>query len=51
MIDDYALVVFSHLGWDFVYQRPQHLLSRLANQHRVIFIEEPVLDRQAQPAW
>ena len=24
------IVVFSHLRWDFVYQRPQHLLSRLA---------------------
>ena len=27
------IVVFSHLRWDFVYQRPQHLLSRLANIH------------------
>ena len=24
------LICFSHLRWDFVYQRPQHLLSRLA---------------------
>ena len=37
-----TLVVFSHLRWDFVYQRPQHLLSRLALRWRVIFIEEPV---------
>jgi glycosyltransferase involved in cell wall biosynthesis len=36
------LIVFCHLRWDFVYQRPQHLLSRLAAQHEVIFIEEPV---------
>jgi len=36
------LIVFSHLRWDFVYQRPQHLLSRLAQHHRVWFIEEPV---------
>lgn len=36
------LIVFSHLRWDFVYQRPQHLLSRLARHHRVWFIEEPV---------
>ncbi|MDN3922337.1 glycosyltransferase [Roseateles violae] len=35
------LLVFSHLRWDFVYQRPQHLLSRLARHWRVIFIEEP----------
>lgn len=33
---------FSHLRWDFVYQRPQHLMSRAARDHDVIFIEEPV---------
>lgn len=38
-----TLVVFSHLRWNFVYQRPQHLLSRLALRWRVIFVEEPVL--------
>ena len=37
-----SLVVFCHLRWDFVYQRPQHLLSRLAAQHEVLFVEEPV---------
>jgi UDP-galactopyranose mutase len=36
------LVCFSHLRWDFVYQRPQHLLSRCARGRRVFFIEEPV---------
>ncbi|MBB2485345.1 glycosyltransferase [Mitsuaria sp. WAJ17] len=36
------LVVFSHLRWSFVYQRPQHLMSRLARYHPVLFIEEPV---------
>jgi UDP-galactopyranose mutase len=35
-------VCFSHLRWDFVYQRPQHLLSRCAQSCRVFFIEEPV---------
>lgn len=39
------LVVFSHLRWGFVYQRPQHLMSRLAAGYRVLFVEEPVLDR------
>ena len=39
-----TLVVFSHLRWNFVYQRPQHLLSRLAQRWPVIFIEEPVPD-------
>jgi glycosyltransferase involved in cell wall biosynthesis len=43
------LIVFSHLRWDFVYQRPQHLLSRIAHQHRVIFIEEPTYEADAQP--
>lgn len=36
------LVCFSHLRWDFVYQRPQHLLSRSAKSRRVFFVEEPV---------
>jgi glycosyltransferase involved in cell wall biosynthesis len=36
------LFCFSHLRWDFVYQRPQHLMSRAAQQYRVFFIEEPV---------
>ena len=36
------LVCFSHLRWDFVYQRPQHLLSRCAKRRRVFFIEEPI---------
>ncbi|HVG33396.1 MAG TPA: glycosyltransferase family 1 protein [Pyrinomonadaceae bacterium] len=37
------LVCLSHLRWDFVYQRPQHLLTRFANERRVFFFEEPVL--------
>jgi len=36
------LVVLSHLRWDFVYQRPQHLMSRFARERRVFFVEEPV---------
>ncbi len=35
------LLVFSHLRWDFVFQRPQHLMSRFAENRRVYFIEEP----------
>lgn len=38
------LVCFSHLRWDWVYQRPQHLLKRCAAERRVFFIEEPVRD-------
>ena len=37
------LVCFSHLRWNFVYQRPQHLLTRFAKHFRVFFIEEPIL--------
>jgi UDP-galactopyranose mutase len=36
------LVCLSHLRWDFVYQRPQHLLSRFARYGRVFFVEEPI---------
>jgi UDP-galactopyranose mutase len=38
------LLCFSHLRWDFVFQRPQHLMSRFASKYRVFFIEEPVYD-------
>lgn len=34
------LVCFSHLNWNFVYQRPQHLLSRFTSQYRVFYIQE-----------
>jgi UDP-galactopyranose mutase len=47
----YTIVAFSHLRWNFVYQRPQHLLSRLAARHRVIFVEEPELDPDGPPRW
>src|SRR3954454_23886900 len=36
------LLCFCHLRWDFVYQRPQHLMARCARDRRVIFWEEPV---------
>jgi glycosyltransferase involved in cell wall biosynthesis len=39
---EFDLVCFSHLRWDFVYQRPQHLLSRFGKHTRTFFIEEPV---------
>jgi UDP-galactopyranose mutase len=43
------LVCLSHLRWDFVYQRPQHLLSRFANGRRVFFVEEPIITDEAEP--
>ncbi|KAA8481708.1 glycosyl transferase family 1 [Arcticibacter tournemirensis] len=38
------LMCFSHLRWDFVFQRPQHLLTRMANFCNVYFMEEPIHD-------
>ena len=36
------IVALSHLRWDFVFQRPQHLVTRAAGRHRVLFVEEPI---------
>jgi glycosyltransferase involved in cell wall biosynthesis len=38
------LLCFSHLRWDFVFQRPQHLMTRFARDRRVYYIEEPAHD-------
>jgi UDP-galactopyranose mutase len=38
------LICLSHLRWNFVFQRPQHLMSRYAISRRVYFVEEPILD-------
>ncbi len=46
----FDLVCFSHLRWDFVYQRPQHLLSRCAQVHRVFVVEEAIADLDTAPA-
>ncbi|RCJ36838.1 UDP-galactopyranose mutase [Nostoc punctiforme NIES-2108] len=40
------IVCLSHLRWNFVYQRPQHLLSRCAQGKRVFFIEEPIFSEE-----
>jgi hypothetical protein len=37
-----VLLCLSHLRWNFVYQRPQHVMSRAAAHHTVLFFEEPV---------
>jgi UDP-galactopyranose mutase len=36
------LICFSHLRWNFVFQRPQHLLTRWARECRVFYFEEPI---------
>lgn len=43
------LLVFSHLRWDFVFQRPQHLLTRHAKHRRVFYFEEPVFGMTEVP--
>jgi len=37
-----TLICFSHLRWNFVFQRPQHLMCRFAHEMDVIYWEEPV---------
>jgi UDP-galactopyranose mutase len=44
-----TLICFSHLRWDFVYQRPQHLISRFATMFTVYFVEEPYHDAHGEP--
>lgn len=43
----YGIVVFSHLRWGFVWQRPQQFLSRFARKHAILFVEEPLMDLPA----
>ncbi|MBC7783763.1 MAG: glycosyltransferase [Burkholderiales bacterium] len=45
--DRYGFVVFSHLRWGFVWQRPQQFLSRFARYHPILFVEEPFFDLPA----
>lgn len=39
-----VLIVLSHLRWDFVFQRPQHILTRAAKNYDVYYIEEPIFE-------
>ncbi len=41
------LLCLSHLRWKFVFQRPQHLMSRFASQRRVFFFEEACFSEAA----
>ena len=41
-LKDIDLICFCHLRWGFVFQRPNHLLTRFSKHQRVFFIEEPV---------
>lgn len=33
------IIAFSHLSWDWVWQRPQQYLSRFGKHHRILFVE------------
>ena len=44
------LICLSHLRWNFVFQRPQHLLTRCARERRVYYVEEPIYDDRAVPS-
>jgi glycosyltransferase involved in cell wall biosynthesis len=47
--DSWPIIVHCHLRWDFVWQRPQQIFSRLAQWHRILFIEDPII-RDTQPS-
>lgn len=38
----FDIIVFSHLRWEFVFQRPQQIMSRLGKKYAVLFVEEPI---------
>ena len=46
-----TLLCFSHLRWDFVFQRPQHLMSRFAKDMTVVYWEEPVEIERRETAF
>ena len=43
------LICLSHLRWNFVFQRPQHLLTRCAQERRVYYVEEAMYDAVDEP--
>jgi UDP-galactopyranose mutase len=47
--DSCDLICFSHLRWNFVFQRPQHLMTRCARERRVFYVEEPVFQSGIAP--
>src|SRR3954454_633133 len=44
----FDVVCLSHLRWDWVWQRPNPLLSRCARSHRVFSVEEPIEDAETR---
>ena len=46
-----TLLCFSHLRWDFVFQRPQHLMNRFARAMDVVYWEEPIVIGRRERAF
>lgn len=44
------IACFAHVGWDWVWQRPQQVLSRVARRHPVLYFNEPKIGRPDIPA-
>jgi len=44
-----VLLCLSHLRWNFVFQRPQHLLTRATKSHLVLYFEEPLYEPVTRP--
>jgi glycosyltransferase involved in cell wall biosynthesis len=42
------IIVFSHLRWNFVFQRPQHIITRLAKKRKILFVEEPIPFKESE---
>src|SRR5215831_2672660 len=36
---NYSIIVHCHLCWDWVWQRPQQIISRLSQRHKILFVE------------
>src|SRR3954447_26977032 len=49
LLRGHALVCLSHLRWGFVFQRPQHLMTRFAKTMPVYFVEEPAFEGDSLP--
>ena len=43
-----VLICYSHLRWNFVFQRPQHLMNRASLYYNTIFLEEPIYEEALQ---
>ncbi len=44
--EKYDIIVFSHLRWDSVFQRPQHLLTKFAKDKKILFVEESMMPQK-----